>query len=325
MLCSRKAMDQNFLSSCHHCPEHVHHRQRRNKRKPREQWQRQQGRRTRRSGELEAQEKAEHKKRRKEERRARCEEEAAAEAERQEERDWREAERDVELDAAHGLLSAAGGLGSGPIECVERPRKRKRKAAVKETTPGPSRPRMESADGRNGGEGEVNTEVDSPVEQETRCDRCVQRRLRPCMIEFDQVACMACSRAKAKCSAVPPDDKRARKRAHKDSDAESSVDRPVAQKTCKPTKSPARCRIVKRHTIESEVEEVPLDVAEAGPQTRIDQDLWVRLDVIKQWFDRRYDDIMSHLRNFYRRSDMLLHRVRHAEDGAEISLEEIFE
>ncbi|KAJ7468523.1 hypothetical protein FB451DRAFT_1479886 [Mycena latifolia] len=85
----------------------------------------------------------------------------------------------------------------------------------------------------------------------------------------------------------------------------------------KPVKSPACRRIHKRRTIESEVEEVLPEVAKAAPWTRID-DLWAHLD-------RRYDNLMSHLRNFYWRSDELLRRVRRAEDGAEISLEEIFE
>ncbi|KAJ7479917.1 hypothetical protein FB451DRAFT_1172000 [Mycena latifolia] len=273
--------------------------------------------------EKEACKKAERRQRRKEEKRARREQEAVAEVERQEERDQRDAAQDVEmaeareeLERLRGLLSIASGSGSGPIKRVERPRKRKRKAAAKETTLGLSRPWTESADGWNGGEGEVNTEVDSPVEQEKRCDRCIQRRLRPCIIEFGRTACKACSRVKAKCSAVPPDDKRTRKRARKDSDAESSVNTPVTRKTRKTAKSPVRRHIVKRRTVESEVEEVPPEVAEAGPRTRID-DL--------QRFDRRYDDLMSRLRNFYRRSDMLLSPVRRAEDGAEITLQEIFE
>ncbi|KAJ7468524.1 hypothetical protein FB451DRAFT_1177312 [Mycena latifolia] len=184
--------------------------------------------------EVEAQGKAEHRKWCKEEKRARRLEEAAAEAERQEERDRRDAERDVEMAAAceelmrlRRLLSIAGGPGSGPIERVDQPRKCKRKTAaketMKETTLGPSRPRMESADGQNGGENEVNMEVDSPVEQETRCDRCRKHHLRPCIIEFGRTVCKACSRAKTKCSAVPPDDKRAGKHAREDSDAESSL------------------------------------------------------------------------------------------------------
>ncbi|KAJ7447996.1 hypothetical protein FB451DRAFT_1187994 [Mycena latifolia] len=68
--------------------------------------------------------------------------------------------------------------------------------------------------------------------------------------------------------------------------------------------------------LESEVDEVPPEVAEAGPRTRID-DLWR--------FDLRYDNLFSRLQNFYRRLNELLRRVRRAEDGAEISLNEIFE
>ncbi|KAJ7484566.1 hypothetical protein FB451DRAFT_1436484 [Mycena latifolia] len=124
--------------------------------------------------EKEAREKVERRQGRKEEKRARREQEAAAEAERQEERDRVDAvrEREIaetreELERLRALLSIGGGPGSGPVESVERPRKCKCKAAVKEVTPGPSRPQTESADGRNGGEGGVNTEVDSPVEQET--------------------------------------------------------------------------------------------------------------------------------------------------------------
>ncbi|KAJ7465193.1 hypothetical protein FB451DRAFT_1488737 [Mycena latifolia] len=242
--------------------------------------------------EQEAKDKAECKQRRREERRA-------AEAEHQEEWDRRDAERDQELEAAREELNQLCGLLSA-------------------ATGGPG------ADGQNGGEGEVNTEVDSPVEQETRCDRCVQRRLHPCIVDYGKTVCKACSRAKTRCSVVPPDDKCSRKLTRKDSDAESSVDSPVVRKARKTAKSPTRCRIHKQHTIELEVEEVPLEVAEAGPQTCID-DLRVHLDVIEQRFDRRYDDLMSHLRNFYRRSDELLRRMRHAEDGAEISLDEIFE
>ncbi|KAJ7470454.1 hypothetical protein FB451DRAFT_1253765 [Mycena latifolia] len=105
---------------------------------------------------------------------------------------------------------------------------------------------------------------------------------------------------------------------------ESSVDTPVVWKTRKLVKSPMRRCIHKWRMIELEVEEVPPEVAEAGPRTRID-DLRVRLDVIEQRFDRRYDDLMSRLQNFYQRSDKLLCHMRHAEDGAKISLEEIFE
>ncbi|KAJ7474178.1 hypothetical protein FB451DRAFT_1398172 [Mycena latifolia] len=189
--------------------------------------------------------------------------------------------------------------------------------------PGPCRPQTESADGRNGGEGEVNTEVDSPVEQGTRCDRCIQHRIHPCIVDFGKMACQECSRAKTKCSVVPPDDRCSRKRACKDSDAESSVDTPVVRKARKTAKSPVRRCLHKRRAVESEVDEVPPEVAEAGPRTRIDN-LWVRLDVIEQRFDRRYDDLFSRLRNFYRRSNELLRRMRRAEDGAEISLDEIF-
>ncbi|KAJ7438584.1 hypothetical protein FB451DRAFT_1192527 [Mycena latifolia] len=45
-------------------------------------------------------------------------------------------------------------------------------------SPGPSRPRTESADGRNGGEGEVNTEVTNPVKQETPLPTPLHRRFR---------------------------------------------------------------------------------------------------------------------------------------------------
>ncbi|KAJ7439828.1 hypothetical protein FB451DRAFT_1191901 [Mycena latifolia] len=209
--------------------------------------------------------------REKEEKRARREQEATAEAEWQEERDRRDAARDVEMEAAHkeleqlhGLLSIAGGPGG--------------------RGPGPS---------------------NALSDRGSASARRPRRRQR-----WDQVV----PRWK-----VPTGGTEGR--------ARSTWRLTVLwnrRHTRKPAKSPACRRIVKRRTIESEVEEVPPEVAEAGPWTRIDN-LRVCVDMLEQRFERQYDDLMSRLQNFYRRSDMLLRRVRHAEDGAEISLEEIFE
>ncbi|KAJ7465211.1 hypothetical protein FB451DRAFT_1488754 [Mycena latifolia] len=222
--------------------------------------------------------------------RRRREERRAAEAERQEERDRWDAEHDQEMEAACEELSWLHGL-------------------------------LSAAAGGPGSGPIEQVEVERPRK---RCDRCVQRRLRPCIVDFSKMACRECSQAKTKCSVVPPDDRRSCKRARKDSDAESSVDTPVIRKPRKTAKSPSRRHLHKRRTIESEVEEVPPEVAEAGPRTHID-DLRVRLDVIEQRFDRRYDDLFSRLRNFYWRSNELLRCMRRAEDGMEISLDEIFE